>query len=373
MSTSKLIWSEWIDNLALRRVFFLEHDHFLESRKELRYLASLSDPELEFQSKRPPFIPHPEIRDTIPSVALYSALYKLPDYFFSTASSPSTSLLDRQLASTVDFFDKCVPNQPGYSSSVAAVTILPDASQVAQAWRKWYQCASRLRRLRFIRNRIRELEKNMPPTDKELEEQVIDFQKPIGLFESPHVPNVTAKEGPIMLPSPPHRHRKDSTTLPTVEEMDYSTWDPSPTGLLPRLEMEDDGASQPSVDVESGIIDGGVNSDNDALPSQEIRTASILEPNQSLSLSFDTNTNEPQNTRQGGKEFADNTRAHTPSPEHFIPVIDTRRSPSTDTYDTRETRFHYSSTELRKSPESMGLAEEGKLDSFMSEDGMEQV
>jgi hypothetical protein len=49
-----------------------------------------------------------------------------------------------------------VPNQPGFSSSVAAVTIIPGANDISRAWRKWYAAAAKLRRLRFIRQQIAE-------------------------------------------------------------------------------------------------------------------------------------------------------------------------------------------------------------------------
>ena len=47
-----------------------------------------------------------------------------------------------------------MPNQPGFSSSVAAVTILPDAPKLARAWRAWYKHVGLLRRLRFVRSLI---------------------------------------------------------------------------------------------------------------------------------------------------------------------------------------------------------------------------
>jgi hypothetical protein len=47
-----------------------------------------------------------------------------------------------------------VPNQPGFSSSVAAVTMLPDAPKLALAWKTWYRHCKLLRRLRFIRELI---------------------------------------------------------------------------------------------------------------------------------------------------------------------------------------------------------------------------
>jgi len=146
--------------LALRRVFYLEFDHFESRKQQLAAVANLDDPEDPIQKERPPYIPHPEMRETIPNVSLYSVLYKLPEDYHSPNAATTLSLVDRQLSATVEFFDKCVPNQPGFSSSVAAVTILPDSSQVSHAWGKWYACAGKLRRLRFIRQQIQRLRKD---------------------------------------------------------------------------------------------------------------------------------------------------------------------------------------------------------------------
>lgn len=66
----------------------------------------------------------------------------------------NTKRVDWQLAFATKYFDACVPNPLGYSSSVAAVTILPSASELANAWGKWYAAAGQLRRLRFIRSVI---------------------------------------------------------------------------------------------------------------------------------------------------------------------------------------------------------------------------
>jgi len=73
-------------------------------------------------------------------------------------SDPSTDgeKMDWQLSVTSAFFDYCVPNQPGFSSSVAAVTILPSASELALAWKKWYRATKKLSRLRFIRRQLLE-------------------------------------------------------------------------------------------------------------------------------------------------------------------------------------------------------------------------
>lgn len=107
----------------------------------------------------------PEERDTIPNIELYSVLVgrvptKRSDVF--PASDPESSVLESmsdeewQLQVVRSFFDQCVPNQPGYTSSVAAITILPNAKDLASAWRSWYVCAAKLRRLRFIRSLISE-------------------------------------------------------------------------------------------------------------------------------------------------------------------------------------------------------------------------
>ena len=176
----ELIWDEWIDNLALRRAYYLERDHFEARKEELDYLATLQDPEDPLQEDRPPYLPHPEVRETVPSVCLYSVLYKLPQQSYSPVASQTASMVDRQLSATVDFFDKCVPNQPGFSSSVAAVTILPDSSQVSHAWNRWYKCASKLRRLRFIRYRLRLLRRKNEKVAFQLQEEDIKF-----LAESP--------------------------------------------------------------------------------------------------------------------------------------------------------------------------------------------
>jgi hypothetical protein len=118
--------------------------------------------------RRDPWIPHPEQRDTVPNVSLYSvlvgnlpslphqAVMKEEDVEAAVRCSKEMSI-DWQLAFTTTFFDQCVPNQPGFSSSVAAVTILPSAGKMRHAWTKWYTAAAKLRRLRYIRSLIGDL------------------------------------------------------------------------------------------------------------------------------------------------------------------------------------------------------------------------
>lgn len=119
------------------------------------YLASLEHEYVKPQEELFQFLPHPELRETVPPVSLYSALYKLPPC--------DVISVDEQLQATIEFFDKCVPNQPGFSSSVAAATILPDPSHLAQVWGKFYACSKEVRKLRFIRHQLKVRVKEQKP------------------------------------------------------------------------------------------------------------------------------------------------------------------------------------------------------------------
>jgi len=176
--TYKLLEKEWRDILALRRVYYLEADHWSDRKAELEETLLReerekdnestkkidSDGELEknYTKTRDPWVHHPEQRDTVPNIELYSVLVgglpSLPTDAFLQADVKAVfsrkQSIDWQLAVTSAFFDHCVPNQPGFSSSVAAVTILPAANQITKAWKHWYNTAARVRRLRFIRKQI---------------------------------------------------------------------------------------------------------------------------------------------------------------------------------------------------------------------------
>jgi hypothetical protein len=132
----------------------LEHDHWKERRDELDYvLKGLKDVDEDpYQERRPPWLPHPEVRETVPNVSLYSVLFKFPNAIDESQRKPHQSELEWQLEYASKFFDECVPNMPGFSSSVAAVTIIPDAMHLATAWKKWKRLAKKVRRLRFIRH-----------------------------------------------------------------------------------------------------------------------------------------------------------------------------------------------------------------------------
>ena len=189
--TLRLIKKEWVWMLAIRRVYYLEEDHWEKRRDELESI--ITDDRVEedideayafqnrqkmngmrknlvkknsglrkgnFKTKRDPWIPHPEQRETIPSIELYSVLIgglpSLPKEFLDeddveAVRQTQKESIDWQLSLASTVFDHCIPNQPGFSSSVAAVTILPDARELASAWRKWYKAAAAQRRLTFIR------------------------------------------------------------------------------------------------------------------------------------------------------------------------------------------------------------------------------
>lgn len=186
----KNIKREWTENLVLRRVYYLESDHYGNRESELGKTVNLprekdsdedSDDETDLKKRRAinksgrnvrnykqrqPWIPDPEHRDTVPNIELYSVLVgglpSLPNEVVNktdmdtAVQASARSNIDWQLAVATTFFDHCVPNQPGFSSSVVAVTILPGAKELAKSWRKWYAAAAALRRLRFIRNVINE-------------------------------------------------------------------------------------------------------------------------------------------------------------------------------------------------------------------------
>ena len=150
-----LLWYEWIDNLALRRVYFLESDHYPQRMQELDDIANLqTKPEDPIIAQRPPFVPHPEMREIPPNVSLYSVLYQLP-VSLMTFDTDGETQMDRQLAATVNFFNEIVPTQPGMTSSVVAATIIPDAVRVAKCWTLWYKLEKKVRMVRYIRKIVR--------------------------------------------------------------------------------------------------------------------------------------------------------------------------------------------------------------------------
>lgn len=155
----------------MRRVFYLEANHYQNRVQELNRLAVIQQAakgkgdenvKNHFEGRgyfkdpqRPPNVYNPELRDNPPSIGLYSVLYQLPESLITFESDGKTQI-ERQQAATARFFDECVPSQAGFSSSVAAVTIIPSAKRVAKVWGEWYNCQSKVRRLRFIRKVLTE-------------------------------------------------------------------------------------------------------------------------------------------------------------------------------------------------------------------------
>ena len=164
---SDLLWHEWIECLALRRVYYLESDYYEERLEELDEIFTNGDPEDPFQKIRPPFLPHPEMRETVPNISLHSALFKLPNNLCtkSGAHEDDKCLMDRQLEAAAVFFDQCIPPQKGYTSSIVAVTLVPDAKKLTKVWGRWYVLGNILRRIRYIKKHL-EIRKEMRRTGK---------------------------------------------------------------------------------------------------------------------------------------------------------------------------------------------------------------
>lgn len=142
-------------------MYYLESELYEERLDELDEIRTNFDEEDPFQKVRPPFLPHPEMRETIPNVSLHSALYKLPSDLCTkylknkNINDQSKSLLELQLEEAAIFFDQCIPAQKGFTSSVAAITMIPDATKLSGVWMKWYILGNKMRRIRFIKHMIK--------------------------------------------------------------------------------------------------------------------------------------------------------------------------------------------------------------------------
>ena len=113
------------------------------------------------------WIPHPEKRETIPSVCLYSVLIGGLPPMPPDIELHGSNLTDWQLATTAALFDNLIPPESGFSSAVAAISVFPNEEELAAAWRKWAVMEGKLRRLRFIRRLINQRRK---------EEEYIEFE-----------------------------------------------------------------------------------------------------------------------------------------------------------------------------------------------------
>ena len=81
--TMYLLWHEWVANVALRRAFFLEAPLYGKRMDDLNkidlQLAKCNKVTHNKKQAYPPWLTHPEIRETPPSVGLFSVLYQLPN------------------------------------------------------------------------------------------------------------------------------------------------------------------------------------------------------------------------------------------------------------------------------------------------------
>lgn len=177
-----LAW-EWVENIALRREYYMEAPHYSKRLAELNEMTfekdqrgtflteEKSDLENGSQNKKslfgccrkknddlPEHLTHPEITETPPSVGIFSVLYQFPSSMVTFDTEGATTV-ERQLVAATNFFDEIVPADPGFSSSVAAVTVLPNAKLLAKAKAKWNACEKKLQQLRYIRQKLRIAEK----------------------------------------------------------------------------------------------------------------------------------------------------------------------------------------------------------------------
>jgi hypothetical protein len=192
-----LTW-EWCESIALRRKDFLEATHYSQRMVELNKLAIASQrakreslmaldnadclesnaviasrliQQDETNTDRPEYLTHPEIRETPPSIGIYSVLYQLPRSMVTYDTYGATTL-ERQLVATTTFFDEIIPPQAGFSSSVAAVTVLPNATLLAKANNKWGICEKKVQSLRVVRRQLRIAKKKQEDYERnELERQ----------------------------------------------------------------------------------------------------------------------------------------------------------------------------------------------------------
>ena len=344
--TCRLIWEQWIENLALRRVYYLEFNHYKARQQEIADTKDNPDAMDPLLNHRPAFLPHPELRDTVPNVSLYSVLYKLPSVHFANLNHISQSEVQRQLQTAADFFDKAVPNQPGYSSSVAAVTILPDVNQVSKAWKKWFDCANKLRRLQFIRKRIEQLQES---NQQEVKVIFSDDNASYGDLESfhNHAPSSYSVE------QSSRASEGSGSTSDNKGAQNRGRNPPrrcqTPLGALHnKLETVDEGSTGDLSSVE----------DKGDVPSDVRFTMS------KKSRSSDSHGNRDDDSL-GSANF--NFSDHIPNVvSHVDTVVQSNRS-------IRRTAHTESDLKKNQFLASVGLLEESRLDMFVSDDDVEQT
>ena len=144
-----LIKKEWMVMLHLRQKYYLEANHFQDyenmqpnlqksrdgvSNDSLHLFRNLDRNEMRQEL----WVCDPDADQTTPSIELYSVLVT------NIPSDPS-EVLDKsdienglwdekswQMEMTKSFFESCFDKQPGFTSSIAAITILPDPPTISK-------------------------------------------------------------------------------------------------------------------------------------------------------------------------------------------------------------------------------------------------
>eukprot|EP00980_Cylindrotheca_fusiformis_P021063 scaffold8070_cov117-Cylindrotheca_fusiformis.AAC.11 len=179
--TFYLLAEEWSQMVGLRRIWYLEQRRghslmrkeatngdsslVLESEwhrgfsNDSKSSSSLS-PEQRLLSSRPAWIPHPEQPDTVPNIEPYSILLgPLPkprpimddeEVGVDLISFPQQIFLQRIIQQLEDQ----LPQEPGYTSPICAITLVPTAKDVGPIWMQWYGTMMKLRRMLFIKQQL---------------------------------------------------------------------------------------------------------------------------------------------------------------------------------------------------------------------------
>ena len=331
--------------MALRRVFFLEQDHYVERLEELYDMEARGQPDQPLYNARLPWLPHPELRETVPNISIYSCLYQLPHQLKTEGVSDKASDLDKQLAAAVEFFNLCVPNQPGFSSSVAAVTLLPEPSRVALAWKKWYFCGKRLRKLRYIRSLIQSHVEKQQRDEEEL--ILVDEEQDNQINVVIHTPSYSDREA--------ISHETTGLELIKMEESNNSNPlaplatnvdTPLPSHpLLDALLLNDPRTTQEESPASAARPNAGNQQSNDEAKDLPNPSSAVLSMEKSIETEF---CSDSSHKRMGGDGIS------------ALPV-------------DKKATFTYANFDSHQFAQSIGFDEETKLGNLVSDIEIEQL
>mmetsp|Transcript_24476 Transcript_24476/g.59936 ORF Transcript_24476/g.59936 Transcript_24476/m.59936 type:complete len:1293 (+) Transcript_24476:346-4224(+) len=168
MSQVPMSESEWYRGFANS----LDNDDSFDEDEELR---NVDNDHLHLKD-REAWIPHPEQPDTPPNIEPYSVLIgplpKVTRFAPKDGNSSPIQLKGEEkflpnsdlpypqqllLNSIVHQLEGQLPKEPGYSSPICAITVVPTAKEVGPVWMVWYDTLKKLRRLLFIRKQMKNL------------------------------------------------------------------------------------------------------------------------------------------------------------------------------------------------------------------------